>query len=233
MVRSRSRTPTRASKRDTARLTADAVRPNASAARTMVPASTTADRTVTPESNRPSEGHRSLLIFRNDYFDILEIKSAIAACHVTPSRRRASRPSTRRSSMYAVTGASGKVGGAVANTLLAAGKDVRVVVRNAQNGKVWADRGCKIAVAEIEDVAAMTAAFRGCRRRLRDAAADVRSVARFRRGACHDRGAPCRTRQGGACQARRSLDDRRGGTPAQSPQSAGTFRKRSPISRCP
>lgn len=63
--------------------------------------------------------------------------------------------------MYAVTGASGKVGGAVANALLAAGKDVRVVVRNAQNGNVWADRGCKIALAEIEDVAAMTAAFAG------------------------------------------------------------------------
>jgi uncharacterized protein YbjT (DUF2867 family) len=63
--------------------------------------------------------------------------------------------------MYAVTGASGKVGGAVANTLLAAGRDVRVVVRNAENGKVWADRGCKVALAEIEDVAAMTAAFAG------------------------------------------------------------------------
>jgi len=61
--------------------------------------------------------------------------------------------------MYAVIGASGKVGGAVANTLLAAGRDVRVVVRNAQNGKVWADRGCKIVLAEIEDVATMTAAL--------------------------------------------------------------------------
>lgn len=63
--------------------------------------------------------------------------------------------------MYAVTGASGKVGGAVANTLLAAGRGVRVVVRNAQNGKAWADRGCKVALAEIEDVATMAAAFAG------------------------------------------------------------------------
>jgi uncharacterized protein YbjT (DUF2867 family) len=63
--------------------------------------------------------------------------------------------------MYVVTGASGKVGGAVANTLLAAGKDVRVVVRNAQNGKVWADRGSKVALAEIEDIDAMAAAFAG------------------------------------------------------------------------
>jgi uncharacterized protein YbjT (DUF2867 family) len=61
--------------------------------------------------------------------------------------------------MYAVTGASGKVGGAVANTLLTTGRDVRVVVRNAQNGKVWSERGCEIALAEIEDVAAMAAAF--------------------------------------------------------------------------
>src|SRR5450432_168173 len=41
-------------RRDTARLTADAVSPSASDARTIVPASMTAARTVTPDSNRPS-----------------------------------------------------------------------------------------------------------------------------------------------------------------------------------
>jgi uncharacterized protein YbjT (DUF2867 family) len=63
--------------------------------------------------------------------------------------------------MYAVIGASGKVGGAVTDTLLANGRNVRVVVRNAQNGKAWAERGCEIALAEIGDVAAMAAAFAG------------------------------------------------------------------------
>jgi uncharacterized protein YbjT (DUF2867 family) len=79
------------------------------------------------------------------------------------SRRHASRVQAIKQevAMYAVIGASGKVGGAVANTLLAAGQNVRVVVRNAQNGKVWAERGCEIALAEIEDVAAMAAAFEG------------------------------------------------------------------------
>jgi len=37
--------------------------------------------------------------------------------------------------MYAVTGITGKVGGAVARTLLSAGQQVRAVVRDAKKGK--------------------------------------------------------------------------------------------------
>src|SRR5882672_1671834 len=56
VVRSRSRTPTRVSNRPIARPTPDDVRPSASAARAIDPASTTAIRTVTPERRRASYG---------------------------------------------------------------------------------------------------------------------------------------------------------------------------------
>jgi NAD(P)H dehydrogenase (quinone) len=61
--------------------------------------------------------------------------------------------------MYAITGITGKVGGALARTLLAAGQPVRAVVRDAMKGRSWAEQGCEIAVAEMQDAAALTAAF--------------------------------------------------------------------------
>jgi uncharacterized protein YbjT (DUF2867 family) len=63
--------------------------------------------------------------------------------------------------MYAITGITGQVGGAVARELLAAGKAVRAVVRDAAKGAAWVGRGCELARADMNDVAAMTAAFRG------------------------------------------------------------------------
>ena len=63
--------------------------------------------------------------------------------------------------MYAVTGITGKVGGAVAQSLLAAGEKVRAVVRDEAKGRPWADKGCEVAVAEIGDAEALTAAFAG------------------------------------------------------------------------
>jgi NAD(P)H dehydrogenase (quinone) len=63
--------------------------------------------------------------------------------------------------MYAVTGITGKVGGIVAQTLLAAGKKVRAVVRDEAKCKAWADRGCEVALASIGDADALTAAFAG------------------------------------------------------------------------
>jgi uncharacterized protein YbjT (DUF2867 family) len=61
--------------------------------------------------------------------------------------------------MYAITGITGKVGGAVARNLLAAGQPVRAVVRDAAKGRFWADQGCEVAIAEMEDVQALTHAF--------------------------------------------------------------------------
>ena len=63
--------------------------------------------------------------------------------------------------MYAITGITGKVGGALAATLLAAGLPVRAVVRDATKGAAWAARGCEVALAEMKDATALTAAFAG------------------------------------------------------------------------
>jgi NAD(P)H dehydrogenase (quinone) len=63
--------------------------------------------------------------------------------------------------MYAITGITGKVGGELARSLLAVGRPVRAVVRNAKKGEEWAARGCEVAVAEMEDAAALTRAFTG------------------------------------------------------------------------
>lgn len=62
--------------------------------------------------------------------------------------------------MYAITGITGQVGGAVARTLLAAGKSVRAVVRDAEKGAGWAEQGCDVALADIDDVQALAAAFK-------------------------------------------------------------------------
>jgi uncharacterized protein YbjT (DUF2867 family) len=61
--------------------------------------------------------------------------------------------------MYAITGITGQVGGAVARTLLAAGQPVRAVVRNADRARSWAAQGCEIVTANMADTAALAAAF--------------------------------------------------------------------------
>ena len=61
--------------------------------------------------------------------------------------------------MFAITGITGQVGGAVARALLEAGKAVRAVVRDADKGAAWAQRGCEIAVAALDDAEALKKAF--------------------------------------------------------------------------
>jgi NAD(P)H dehydrogenase (quinone) len=63
--------------------------------------------------------------------------------------------------MFAIMGITGQVGGVVAHILLAAGLPVRAIVRDAAKGRAWADRGCELALASIENVAALTSAFSG------------------------------------------------------------------------
>lgn len=63
--------------------------------------------------------------------------------------------------MYAITGITGKVGGAVARTLLAAGQSVRAVVRDAARARTWAERGCEVVTAGMDDAASLAAAFEG------------------------------------------------------------------------
>ncbi len=63
--------------------------------------------------------------------------------------------------MFAVTGITGNVGGEVARSLLAAGQPVRGVVRETRKGETWATQGCDLVEADINDAAALTAAFKG------------------------------------------------------------------------
>jgi len=62
-------------------------------------------------------------------------------------------------SIHAITGITGKVGGAVARALLSAGQRVRAVVRDANKGRLWSELGCEVAIAEMEDAQALTRAF--------------------------------------------------------------------------
>ena len=61
--------------------------------------------------------------------------------------------------MYAVTGFTGKVGGAVARSLLDAGLAVRAVLRDAVKAAAWKRQGCEVAFADMNDAAALTVAF--------------------------------------------------------------------------
>jgi NAD(P)H dehydrogenase (quinone) len=61
--------------------------------------------------------------------------------------------------MYAITGITGKVGGALARNLLSAHQPVRAVVRDIDRGRLWATQGCEIALADMEEAASLTAAF--------------------------------------------------------------------------
>lgn len=65
--------------------------------------------------------------------------------------------------MYAITGATGHVGGATARALLEHGAPVRVVVRDPAKGEAWSALGAEVAVADYTDEAAMVAALAGCR----------------------------------------------------------------------
>jgi NAD(P)H dehydrogenase (quinone) len=61
--------------------------------------------------------------------------------------------------MYAVMGITGQVGSAVAEALIAKGKEVRAVVRNPEKAAAWRLRGTELAVADFSDPAALTRAF--------------------------------------------------------------------------
>ena len=63
--------------------------------------------------------------------------------------------------IYAVAGVSGHTGSVVADTLLAQGKAVRVIVRDAAKGESWKARGAEVAVAVVEDAGALTRALTG------------------------------------------------------------------------
>ena len=63
--------------------------------------------------------------------------------------------------MFVVLRATGHTGSVVAETLLARKQSVRVVVRSLDKGASWKSKGAEIAVASLDDVPALTNAFRG------------------------------------------------------------------------
>lgn len=63
--------------------------------------------------------------------------------------------------MFVVSGATGRVGTAVAEQLLREGDSVRVVVRREEAARSWRERGAEAAVADLRDEAALTAALDG------------------------------------------------------------------------
>lgn len=67
----------------------------------------------------------------------------------------------RRVCMFLVTGITGKVGGAAARHLLAAGKQVRALVRNPEKAAPWKDKGVELVEGEWEDAAALAGALQG------------------------------------------------------------------------
>ena len=63
--------------------------------------------------------------------------------------------------MYVITGITGQIGGAIGRALLKARQPVRAVVRDVVKGQAWADQGCAVALAAIEDASSLAKAFRG------------------------------------------------------------------------
>ncbi len=63
--------------------------------------------------------------------------------------------------MIVVAGVSGHVGSVAAKELLAAGKPVKVLVRDSQKGLAWSKQGAEVAVASLENQEELTRALRG------------------------------------------------------------------------
>src|SRR5882762_10950198 len=63
--------------------------------------------------------------------------------------------------MFIVLGASGNTGKVVAETLLRQKKKVRVVLRDAAKGKAWSEAGADVAIADVDEGAALERAFSG------------------------------------------------------------------------
>lgn len=63
--------------------------------------------------------------------------------------------------MYVVTGVTGNTGAVVAETLLAGGAAVRVLVRSAAKAGAWAARGVQLVEGDVKDAAAVARALEG------------------------------------------------------------------------
>ncbi len=62
---------------------------------------------------------------------------------------------------YAIAGVTGNTGKIAAETLIAQGKSVRVIVRDEAKGEIWKGRGAEVAVADLGDGTAVARALEG------------------------------------------------------------------------
>jgi len=101
--------------------------------------------------------------------------------------------------MYAIAGASGRVGSATADRLLREGHPVRVLVRRPAAAAEWERRGADARVVDLRDRAALAPALTGCAALFtllpfdltaEDGAAHARDVARATSRAVADAGVP-------------------------------------------
>jgi uncharacterized protein YbjT (DUF2867 family) len=63
--------------------------------------------------------------------------------------------------MFTIMGITGRVGGSTAETLLAAGKKVRGIVRDKARAAHWAKQGVELLDGNLDEIGALTEAFRG------------------------------------------------------------------------
>ena len=63
--------------------------------------------------------------------------------------------------MFVVAGVTGHVGSVVAETLLAKGQKIKVIVRDAAKGAAWSSKGAEVAVGALDDQAFLTTALKG------------------------------------------------------------------------
>ncbi|MDO3431889.1 NmrA family NAD(P)-binding protein [Rhizobium sp. CBN3] len=78
--------------------------------------------------------------------------------------------------MYIIVGGTGRVGSAVAKTLLDQGEAVTIVTRNPEKRGAWRRRGAEVALADVHDVASLRTVFRrGKRAFLLNPNADISS----------------------------------------------------------
>ena len=63
--------------------------------------------------------------------------------------------------MYAIAGVTGHTGRVTADTMQAKGQPIRVIVRDEAKGAAWKGRGAEVAVASVDDEAALTRALSG------------------------------------------------------------------------
>lgn len=65
--------------------------------------------------------------------------------------------------MYVIAGVTGNTGSIAAQTLLDAGENVRVIVRNPEKGQIWKDKGADVAIADLFDEKAVRDALIGAK----------------------------------------------------------------------